>query len=73
MTKGEQAHNATAAEENDEITFTADELPGVYNFDAYNPHNVEENDDRLMFYDWLADTATTSHITNLCNVGITIW
>ena len=49
----------------EEITFNAEESAGVSNFDTYDPRNVEGIDDRLFFYDWLADTATTSHITNM--------
>ncbi len=49
----------------DDVTFTAEEMAGVYNFDTYDPRNVAGNDERLFFYDWVADTATTSHVTNM--------
>src|SRR6202789_134191 len=44
------------------ITFEADEEP--YNFDTYYACNADENDNRLIYYEWLADTATTSHVTH---------
>lgn len=61
--KREQAH-ATLHSDNkteDEIVLSAEER---HNFDAYDPCNFEI-DDRLIYYDWLADTATTSHVTNM--------
>ena len=48
-------------ENNNKITFTVDEE--AYNFDQFTP--CDGNDERLMFYDWLADSATTSHVTNM--------
>ena len=73
--KREQAHRATEDEHervNEGITFTAEESAGVCNFDTYDPHNVEEIDDRMIFYsDWLADTATSSHIVNARNAFVT--
>jgi hypothetical protein len=36
----------------------------LYNFDTYNACNLEGNDDQLIYYDWLVDSATTSHITH---------
>ena len=35
-----------------------------YNFDNYDACNADANDERLIYYDWLADSATTSHITH---------
>ena len=47
------------------IVFTAEESAGVCNFNTYDPENNEELDECLIFYyTWLADTATTSHITD---------
>ena len=72
--KQEQAHRAMEEEHehaDEGITFTAKELAGVCNFDTYDPHNIEEIDDRLIFYtDWLADTTTSSHITNVRNAFV---
>src|SRR5215471_14921111 len=36
----------------------------AYNFDTYQACNYEANDERLIYYDWLADMATTSHIAS---------
>ena len=49
----------------EEVTFenTEDDVEN-YNYDTYNS-DVYENDERLSYYHWLADTATTSHVTNL--------
>ncbi len=71
--KGKQEQIHCAAEDENEntnegITFTTEESAGICNFNTYDPHNVEEIDDYLIFYyDWLADSATTSHITNSRN------
>jgi hypothetical protein len=55
---------------NKEITFVIND--GLYTFtdgeEAYNFNNQndctsEGNDDNLIYYDWLADTATSSHVT----------
>jgi hypothetical protein len=46
----------------EEIAFTVDEE--CYNFDTFVAWNAEGNDEHLIFYDWLADSATTSHITH---------
>ena len=53
------AEQANYGEE--EITFQADEH---YNFNIFYACNIDANDDRLIYYDWLADTATMSHITH---------
>lgn len=34
----------------------------LHNFDTYNA--TEQNDNHLIWYDWLADSATTSHVTH---------
>jgi transposase InsO family protein len=51
--------------EDEAIVFTAEEQAGACNFDTYNSLDIEGNDERLLFYDWLADSATTSHVTNM--------
>ena len=45
----------------EEITFVSD--GEAYNFDTYEMYNVNANDERLIYYDWLADNATTSHVS----------
>ena len=52
------AEQANVGEEH--ITFQADEEQ--YNFDTFNACNTDMNDNWLIYYDWLADMATTSHI-----------
>lgn len=59
--KGDGGHSSGI----NEITFTAEEAAGACNFDQ--PFDKEGNDERLLFYDWLADSATTSHVTNMRN------
>ena len=44
----------------EEIAFQADEEH--YNFDTFDACNVDVNDHQLIYYDWLADMATTSHV-----------
>ena len=44
----------------DEVAFVSDEEH--YNFDTYQVCNGTDNDERLIYYDWLADNATTSHV-----------
>jgi hypothetical protein len=41
------------------------DMGNAYNFDTYNDCTAGGNDERLIYYDWLADTATTSHVA--CN------
>src|SRR5262245_59518000 len=36
----------------------------MHNFTMYDACNLDVNDDHLIWYDWVADTATTSHITH---------
>jgi len=40
-----------------------------FNFDVPMSDMVT-NDDRLIYYDWLADSAMTSHVTNQCDAFI---
>ena len=42
------------------ITVQADKEQ--YNFDTFDACNADVNDNCLIYYDWLADTATTSHV-----------
>lgn len=48
--------------EEEVIAFIVEEE--TYNFDTYDANNIEGIDECLILYDWLADTATTSHITH---------
>jgi hypothetical protein len=40
----------------------------MYNFDTYHASNAIN--EHLMLYDWLADSATTSHVTHQCEAFI---
>ena len=44
------------------MAFPVDEE--LHNFDTYDNCNIEGNDERLIYYDWLADSVTTSHVTH---------
>jgi hypothetical protein len=46
------------------ITFDSSESGQYFNFDNKDVANYSMNDKSTLYYDWLADSATTSHITN---------
>jgi hypothetical protein len=46
------------------ITFNTSKCGQFFNFDNENVTNSSINDEHTLYYDWLADSATTSHITN---------
>ena len=46
----------------EEIAFVIDEE--LRNFDTFDACNIAVNDEHLIYYEWLANSATTSHITN---------
>src|SRR6202041_3153013 len=74
--KGKAKQKEMADETNladEEITFVIEENPeegGLvsniddeeHNFDSYQACNYEANDERLIYYDWVADNTTSSHI-----------
>jgi len=43
----------------------------LYNFDAFNACNARGNDEHLIYYNWLADSAMTSHSSHQCNTFMT--
>jgi hypothetical protein len=55
---------ANEAIEEEINTFVANEANGeeMYNFECYDVTSTH-NDERLIFYDWLADSATSSHVS----------
>jgi len=57
-------HIVFTTKESDNISFDPAEEGQVFNFDDPNVTNADEYDERLIFYDWLADSATTSHVCN---------
>jgi len=48
----------------DEIVFSTNDAGGIHSPDKCNVSNVG-NDDAMILYDWLADSATTLHVTNM--------
>ena len=56
--------------DNDESEIVDDEYDGKYhNFD--DALSSDEMDICLIYYDWLADSGATTHITHQCNAFIT--
>jgi len=47
-----------------EVAFLIEEDMEMHNFTMYDACNPDANDDCLIWYDWVADTATMSHITH---------
>jgi hypothetical protein len=74
--KKEETNEGEEIEE--EITFNIeeDELFNLdkgesYNFEEYNSCNLEGIDEHVLYYNWLVDSATTSHVTNQCEAFTT--
>ena len=40
----------------------------MYDFDTYDLSDPNKIDERLICYNWLADSATTSHVSNTCEM-----
>jgi hypothetical protein len=53
------------------ITFDPLEHGQYFNFSNENVANYSVNDESTLYYDWLANSATTSHITNRHDTFIT--
>ncbi len=53
------------------ITFDASENGQFFNFSNNNMANYSVNNESTLYYDWLADSTTTSHITNQCDTFMT--
>jgi len=74
--KKEEMNQGEEVEEDDDeehIVFCAnadsseiilDESEEGFNFDEQNVYNSNEYNPRLIYYDWLGDSATTSHVSN---------
>ena len=61
--KSKEKHKKKGDESNmieEHIVFPMEEE--MLNFDTYNTCNADGNDEQLIFYDWLADSVTTSHV-----------
>jgi hypothetical protein len=50
------------------IVFPMDEE--LHNFDTFDNCNIDGNNGHLIYYDWLADSATTLHVTHQCEAFI---
>ena len=48
------------------ITFDESEEGQVFNFEESDVNNFSEYNPCLINYDWLGDSATTSHVCNRC-------
>jgi len=69
-------HSYTAIEEVGEvssrgITFNALEHGQYFNFNNQDVTNYSTNNEHTLYYDWLADSTTTSHITNRRDTFVT--
>ena len=76
--KCEEANEGEEMDDNDDkhIVFTTqvagssrilfDPSKEGINFNELNVSNSDEFDEQLIFYNWLTDSATTSHICNQC-------
>jgi hypothetical protein len=71
--KGEEIHDnndnehivfAIHESEPSRMTFDASEEGQIFNFDNPDVINPNEYDTPLIFYNWLADSATTSYVCN---------
>ena len=62
--RNDDEHIVFTIEESNKIMFDSSEEGQVFNFDEPDVTNSDEFDDRLIFYNWLADSATTSHVCN---------
>ena len=72
-TNVEQTHFITFNAVEDPIRFSPSEEGQYFNFDSNctNSADVTMNDERIIYYDWLADSAMTSHICNAREVFTT--
>ena len=68
MNEGEEEdddeHIAFTLTESPEFAFDDSEKGQFFNFDESDVNNSSEFDSRLLYYDWLGDSATTSHVCN---------
>ena len=53
------------------ITFDPSERSQYFNFSNENVANYSVNDESTLYYDWLADSTTTSNITNRHDTFVT--
>jgi hypothetical protein len=73
--KGKKKNNNGKGKGTDELNMVEEQIAFVaneeyYKFDMFDACNPEGNDERLILYDWLVDSAMTSHITQECEAFI---
>jgi len=68
MNQGEEEdddeHITFSLNEPSEFVFDDSEEGQFFNFDKSDVNNSSEYDTHLLYYDWLGDSATTSHVSN---------
>jgi hypothetical protein len=62
--KNDDEHIVFALNEPSEITFDDSEEGQFFNFNEPDVNDSSESNPRLIYYDWLADSAMTSHVSN---------
>jgi hypothetical protein len=62
--ENDNEHIVFALNELLKITFDDSEEGQFFNFDEPDVNNSSEYTPRLIYYDWLADSAMTSHVSN---------
>ena len=60
----EDEHITFSINESSKITFDESEEGQVFNFEESDVNNSSEYNPCLIYYDWLGDSATTSHVCN---------
>ena len=66
----EVQHIAFPTFDDDPVMFSPSDEGQYFNFDQDNVYNSASNDEQVLYYDWLADSATTLHICNKCKAFI---
>ena len=69
--KNDDKHIVFALNELSEITFDNSEEGQFFNFNEPDVNDSSESNPHLLYYDWLADSATTLHVSNRYEAFIT--
>ena len=64
--ENDDEHITFILNEPSKITFDDSEQGQFFNFNEPDVNHSSEFNPRLLYYDWLADNATTSHVCNRC-------
>ena len=62
--ENDDEHIIFALNESSEITFDDSEEGQFFNFNEPDVNDSSESNPHLLYYDWLTDSATTSHVSN---------